>query len=84
MADFLSVLVIWKLLEKYSVKNKVLICLVCALNPINFLISGFHGNTDPVFIFFILCSFYFIEESKFALAGLFYGLSICIKIVPLF
>ena len=83
VADFFSVIVIWALLEKYDAKNKAVICVICALNPINFLISGFHGNTDPIFILFILFSLLLIEENKIVPAGLIYGLSLCIKIVPL-
>ncbi len=81
-ADFLSIFVIWKLLSAWKVKTRTLLCILCSVNPINFLISGFHGNTDPVFIFFILIAIYFAENNKPKFSGLFYGLSLCIKIVP--
>jgi Gpi18-like mannosyltransferase len=81
-ADYTSVFVIWKLLSKYQMPNKVLICLICIINPINFLVSGFHGNVDPVFIFFILLAIYFVENNHINFAGVIYGLSMCIKIVP--
>jgi len=82
VADFLSVIIIWKLLVKYLVKDKVRICLMCVLNPVNFFISGYHGSTDPLFIFLILLAFDLIEENKIVLAGMVYGLSLCFKIVP--
>jgi Gpi18-like mannosyltransferase len=82
-ADYASIFIIWKLLKKYKIKNKVLICLVCIINPINFLVSGFHGNTDPVFIFFILLTIYFAENDNFIFSGLIYGVSMCVKIVPI-
>lgn len=81
-SDMASVLVIWKLLERYQVQNKLRIGLLCAFNPINFLISGFHGNTDPVFVFLVLLSICLCERKHTGLAGLIYGLSMCIKIVP--
>lgn len=81
-ADYAGIFIIWKLLKKYKIKNKVSICLVCIINPINFLISGFHGNIDPVFIFFILLAIYLAENDNSIFSGLTYGISICIKIVP--
>jgi len=83
LTDYASIFVIWKLLNKYKIKNKFLICLICIINPINFLISGFHGNTDPAFVFFILLAIYFAENNKIIFSGLIYGLSMCIKIPPI-
>jgi len=82
IADFLSIIIIWKLSVKYLVKNRVLICLICIFNPVNFFICAYHGNTDPLFIFFLLLAFDFIEDDKIVFAGMIYGLSLCIKIVP--
>lgn len=83
IADFLSVFMIWKLLEIYRRPYRVLICVICAVNPINFFVSSFHGNTDPLFIFLLLCAMYFVEVRKVVLAGLFFALSASIKVVPL-
>jgi len=57
-ADFASVLILWKLLELYKVRNRMAICAIFVLNPVNCFISAFHGNTDPVFVFLILLSIY--------------------------
>jgi len=55
-----------------------------ALCPISILISGFHGNTDPIMVFFILLSVYLLESRALAwAAGLAFGMAINIKIVPL-
>ena len=83
LADYMSIFVIWELLRKYKIKNKILICLICIINPINFLVSGFHGNIDPIFIFLTLLTIYFIENNNIILSGLIYGLSMCVKIVPI-
>ena len=83
LADYGSIFLIWGLLKKYKMKNINLICLICIFNPINFLISGFHGNTDPVFIFFVLLATYLLENNNIAFSGFIYGLSMCIKIVPI-
>ncbi len=82
-ADYASAFVILGLLTKYKVKNKILISIICCINPINFLISGFHGNVDTVFIFFVLLAIYFAENENIIVSGLTYGLSICVKIAPL-
>jgi len=82
-ADLLSIFVIWDLLSELKVRTRTFLCIICSLNPINFLVSGFHGNTDLVFIFFVLLTIYFVKEKKNIYAGLFYGVAVCIKIVPL-
>jgi len=82
-ADYLSVFLIWGLLADYKISRRAMISVICAINPINFLISGFHGNTDTIFIFFVLLAIYFIKKDNVIASGLAYGLSVCIKIVPL-
>ncbi len=81
-ADLASIFLIWRLLSALDVRRRVLICILCSLNPVNFLISGFHGNTDPVFVFLILATVYLLQEKRYVAAGLCAGVSVCIKIVP--
>jgi len=83
LCDFASIFIIWPLLKKFKVKNIVPIAIICAINPINFFISGFHGNLDTVFIFLVLLAVYFLHDDKIILSGLIYGLSMCVKIVPI-
>lgn len=82
-ADYAGIFIIWKLLERYGMRHRVLICSICSINPVNFFISGFHGNTDPVFIFLVLLAIYFTEDQKVGLSGIAYGVSLCVKIVPI-
>jgi uncharacterized membrane protein len=82
-ADYLSVFLIWELFANYKILRRTLLSVICAINPINFLISAFHGNTDTIFIFFVLLAIYFIKKDNVIASGLAYGLSVCIKIVPL-
>lgn len=81
-ADFLCVFVIWKLLNNYKPKLRMQICVLAALNPINFFVSGFHGNTDPIFSFLIILSIYCADRNKTFISGMIYGFSMCFKIVP--
>jgi len=57
--------------------------LLIAISPINILISGFHGNTDSVMIFFVLLAVWLAGyRDRTALAGAMFGLAFCIKIAP--
>ena len=57
--------------------------LLVALSPISILISGFHGNTDPIMMFFLVASVFFAERGTASLAGLSFGLACSVKLVPL-
>jgi hypothetical protein len=58
--------------------------LVFALSPVAVVISGFHGNTDPVMIFFVMLAIYLADCRESAiLGGLAFGAALSVKIVPL-
>jgi hypothetical protein len=58
--------------------------IVAALAPLQILISGFHSNTDPAFMFFVVLSVYFAQVRRSArLSGIAMGAALCIKVVPL-
>jgi hypothetical protein len=55
--------------------------------PTLILISGFHGNTDSLVIFFVLLSIYLIErgvegDASVWAAGAAFGLAHCVKVFP--
>jgi uncharacterized membrane protein len=54
-----------------------------ALSPVSLMVSGFHGNTDPVMVMFLVLACFMCLRNKPALSGLFLALSCQIKIVPL-
>ena len=58
--------------------------LLLALSPALILVSGFHGNTDPVVMFFILLSVWLTqsEGGRDWQSGVAFGLAMCIKILP--
>ncbi|HEY0082466.1 MAG TPA: hypothetical protein VGB61_06730 [Pyrinomonadaceae bacterium] len=64
-----------------------LLLIAFALSPVSIIISGFHGNTDPVMIFFVLLSAYLLETQEGAwrvpLAAIAFGLALNIKVAPL-
>jgi Glycosyltransferase family 87 len=66
------------LLESFAAAASV------AVSPVLFVISGFHGNTDPVFIMFSLLSVYLLVERRApALAGISIAIALGVKIVPI-
>jgi hypothetical protein len=84
IADIGSLLVIWQTGKQRRIAFRPVMLLLFAACPISILISGFHGNTDPIMIFLVLLSVYAIEARKPPLlAGAFMGLAVCIKLTPL-
>lgn len=85
LADIGSACLVWKFALHYvPSRTRLLLVLVFALNPVSIMVSGFHGNTDPIFTFLILASaFILVFKSAPALAGCIFGLALNVKIVPL-
>src|SRR6185369_3023495 len=55
-----------------------------AAAPVSVMVSGFHGNTDPVMIFLALVSvLLLVKERPTWAAGLAMGASLCVKVVPI-
>ena len=57
--------------------------LIIALSPISILISGFHGNTDPIMMFFLVAAVFFAERGNPARAGVAFGLACSVKLISL-
>ncbi len=54
--------------------------LLLAVSPALILVSGYHGNTDPVVMFFVLLS---VWSSRDWAAGAAFGAAMCVKVLPL-
>jgi hypothetical protein len=54
-----------------------------ALSPVSIMVTGFHGNTDPVMVMLLVLASLFCLRGKSARCGLFLALSCQIKIIPL-
>jgi len=57
--------------------------LIIALSPAAILISGFHGNTDPIMMFFLVAAVFFAERGHATRAGCAFGLACSVKVIPL-
>ena len=70
-------------LRRFTGRPTVSLALL-ALAPVSIMVSGFHGNTDPVMVFFVLLAVYLLAVWQQALlAGAAFGMAINIKVVPL-
>lgn len=77
------VLVLGLFRRKQSDAHARLTLALLAASPIAILVSGFHGNTDPIMVFFMLLSIYLIESRRPAwLAGAALGMGMNIKLLP--
>jgi Dolichyl-phosphate-mannose-protein mannosyltransferase len=85
LTDIGSVVIVARLLKLYlgpRFSRSTLVLL--ALSPASVMISGFHGNTDPLMIFFILLAIYSLDQkSNVWLAGIAFGMSMNIKVTPI-
>lgn len=85
LADLGNLFLVWKIIERTTaLKMTPLSLLLLTLYPGSILISGFHGNTDAVMVFFVLLSIYLLTVRNLVwLAGAAFGMALNIKIVPL-
>ncbi|MDX6693897.1 MAG: hypothetical protein QOF02_1500 [Blastocatellia bacterium] len=86
LADIGSLFVVWKILNQKPalLPRSPVLHLLLALCPISIMVSGYHGNTDPLMVFLALLAIYFIERGeRWWLAGLVFGLALDIKVAPL-
>lgn len=85
LADFGSLLVVQRIYARRSdgpARDLDLGLLAAA--PISIFVSGFHGNTDPVMVFFLLLTVLWIDvPGRTWLAGAAFAMSVNIKAVPL-
>ncbi len=83
-ADVGTALIVFKLGSRlYDGAFGSLAAMVACLSPLLILVSGFHGNTDPVFVFLFLLAAERAIVAKWRFrAGLILGASLGIKIVP--
>jgi hypothetical protein len=84
VADLASSLLILASMRDARLGTSSLALLLVAASPISLLISGFHGNTDPVMMAILLLAIYFANKRSALRAGCALGLAAGIKIVPLF
>lgn len=88
IADVFTPILLYLLIrQRRSVTEATVGAVACALSPVLLVISGFHGNTDPVFVLFAILSLYLLTAHRSTplagLAGICFGVSISVKLVPI-
>jgi len=84
VADFIVVLVLLRLSGRspeFRVPTWALA--LFAISPVSLMVSGFHGNTDPVMVMFLVLAGYMCLRERPVLSGIFFALSCQIKVIPL-
>lgn len=82
LADFISVLILLRIQAKTGAKFWWGLALLAA-SPVSLMVSGFHGNVDPLLVMFLLAAACACVEDEAALCGLFLGLACNVKIIAL-
>src|SRR5262245_44057272 len=85
LADFVTIVLVFELVRLVRpVREAAISSVLVAWSPVLFVISGFHGNTDPLFVMFALLSVYLLVVRRWALAaGAAFGIAVSIKLVPI-
>ena len=84
LADLVTTVVLFTLLRGLrGDRPAALAAVVFSLSPLALIVSGFHGNTDPVFVMFLLLSVLALTVHHSGWwAGVAFGLALSVKIVP--
>jgi hypothetical protein len=84
VSDVVSAVLVFEILRRRrALVEATAAGVLVAISPVLFIISGFHGNTDPVFVMFVLLALHLLaDRSQPAWAGAALGIAVGIKIVP--
>ena len=83
VADLASVALLVAIMLRTQAVFQPATLLLVAASPVSLMISGFHGNVDPIMIALVLLSVYLLETGSAGLAGMALGMAMNFKIVPL-
>src|ERR1043166_268348 len=84
VADFVLVLVLLRMSKaQFGLRIPTWALALFALSPVSLMVSGFHGNTDPVMVLLLVCAAWMCLRGRPLLCGLFFAFSCQIKVIPL-
>jgi 4-amino-4-deoxy-L-arabinose transferase-like glycosyltransferase len=82
-ADIITALLVFELVRMIRpAKVAAISAVLVAWSPVLLIISGFHGNTDPVMIMLALLALYLLIKKWYFSAGLAIALSLSVKLIP--
>ena len=84
IADLFTGLLVFELVRaRRSARIAAASAVLVTWSPVLFVISGFHGNTDPVFVMLTLLSLYLLVDRRRPFAsGVSLALALSVKLVP--
>jgi hypothetical protein len=84
-ADVISGILVFEILRRRTpLLRSTMSGIAVAASPVLFLISGYHGNNDPLLMMLVLLGCFLIIDKRMAgLGGVALGLAIGIKLVPI-
>ncbi len=84
LADVVTCMLVFELVRTTRpLKEATLAGVIVAASPVLLTVSGFHGNTDPIFVMFAMLSVYLLVRGHSSvLAGVSFAAAISIKLVP--
>lgn len=84
IADLVTTLVVFEMIRRrQDLQVATTSALLVAMSPILLIISGFHANTDPVFVMLVILAAYLLVDRDAPVgAGVSLGLAFGVKIVP--
>ena len=84
VADVATGLLVFEFVRRRRpVREAAIAAILTVLSPILIIVSGFHGNTDPVFVMLAILSAYLLAvRGQAVLGGLAFGLALSVKLVP--
>ena len=84
LADVATAVLVFELVRlTRSVRQATIAAILVAISPILIVVSGFHGNTDPVFVMLSLLTIYLmVVRGWYGFAGAAYALALSVKLVP--
>lgn len=84
LADVVTALVVLEmLLRRRHLEEATAGALLVAMSPVLLIISGFHANTDPVFVMLTILAAYLLADRRAPIgAGIALGVAFGVKIVP--
>lgn len=85
LADLVTALLVFELVRlRRPVVEAAAAGALVVCSPALVVVSGFHGNTDPLFVMFALLSVYLLVVKRWATAaGVAFALSLSIKLIPI-
>jgi hypothetical protein len=84
LADIVTTVLVFELVRRHrSLRQATIAGALVAFSPVLIIISGYHGNTDAVFVMLAMASFFLLVTNRSGLlAGMAFAAAVSVKLVP--